>query len=551
MLKKSRRSLLSEVLRRPFAGSPLRHSQFRMFYFGTVAAALGYMMQTTITAWVMATLTPSAFMVALVQTASTAPALVVGLFAGTMADLVDRRKLIIVNMIVLALTTLTLGIATMSGFATPAVLLLATMIVGASFTFYQPAQSASVNELVSREELPPAIALAAVAFNVARAVGPALAGLIAAVLSSGAALIVSSGFFIMMIVSVRTWKAHPRPLPGVPETLLSGVMSGVRFMRHSLAMRTLIIRSLMFTSCASALWALLPVIARDQLHLGAGGFGSLFAGFGVGAVIGALAVPGQIKAKSLNAVVTSGVVLWTLATILIAATELTSLALVGSACAGMAWVNVHASLSAGLQSTAPAWVRARAVAIGLISVQVSMAGGSVIWGALASALGTHIALFSSAGLLIILHVLSRKIEVRMGSEADVTPGTQLPTLTLADEPEPADGPVLIQIEYRIEREHRAEFLKLIQKVEPMRRRNGATSWRVFRDLAEDGRFVERYILASWGEYVRLRNRMTVADRKHQEHVEAHQMDGVPIRVSRLIGVTPRDAMVAQAGPSHI
>ena len=536
---------------RQFESSPLRHGQFRMFYFGTIAAALGYMMQTTIAAWVMATLTPSVLMVALVQTASTTPSLLVGLVAGTMADLVDRRKLIVVNMIILTVATLTLGAATLLDLISPTVLLVLTFVVGASFTFYMPAQSASVNELVAREELPRAIALGAVAYNVARAIGPALAGAIAAALGSGIALMLSASFFALMIVAVRTWKSHVRPLPGVPETLLSGVMSGVRYMRHSIAMRTLIIRSLMFTICASGLWALLPVVARDQLHLGAGGFGLLFAGFGAGAVIGALAIPTQLRTKSLNSVVTSGVVLWTVATLLVAATEYTALALLGTACAGMAWVSVHASLSAGLQSTAPAWVRARAVAIGLVSVQASMALGSVLWGSLAAAVGTHISLAVSSVILMTLQLINRGVRVRMGNEADVTPGTQLPTLTIADEPEPDDGPVLIQIEYRIEREKRAEFLRMIQKVEPTRRRNGATSWRVFRDLAEEGRFVERYVLASWGEYVRLRNRMTMADRKMQEGAEACQQPGVPIRVSRLIGIGARDELLAESGTAPV
>ena len=545
-------AIMSRMIRQPFGSSPLRHREFRTFYLGTVAAALGYMMQTTISAWVMATLTPSALMVALVQTASTAPSIFVGLFAGTLADLVDRKRLITINMIALSITTFVLGILTLLGWINPFVLLFLTVIVGACFTFYQPAQSASVNELVSREDLPPAIALGAVAFNVARAVGPALAGLVAAVFSSGWALIISSFAFLVMIFAVRGWKLQPRSLPGVPETLMSGVMSGVRYMRHSIAMRTLIIRSLTFTICASALWALLPVIARDQLHMGPGGFGLLFTGFGVGAVIGALAVPGQIRAKSLNAVVSYGVVLWALSVTLIAATEFTPLALLGAACAGVAWVNVHASLSAGLQSTAPGWVRARALAIGLMSVQASMAIGSILWGTLATAFGTHIALFISAGALAILHVFNRNVTVRMGSEADTTPlTTKLPTLTIADEPETADGPVLIQIEYVVELEHRADFLTLIQKLEPLRRRNGATSWRVFRDLAEDGRFVERYILASWGEYVRLRSRTTMADRKHMDVVESHQKEGVPIRVSRLIGVSSRDIMDAESGAHPI
>ena len=167
---------------RQFESSPLRHAQFRMFYVGTIAAALGYMMQTTIAAWVMATLTPSVLMVALVQTASTAPSLIVGLVAGTMADLVDRRRLIVINMVILSAATAILGVTTLADLITPVLLLLLTFVVGASFTFFQPAQSASVNELVSREELPRAIALGAIAYNVARAIGPALAGAIAAAL---------------------------------------------------------------------------------------------------------------------------------------------------------------------------------------------------------------------------------------------------------------------------------------------------------------------------------------------------------------------------------
>ena len=218
-------AFLSTRLSSLFESSPLRHAQFRMFYFGTIAAALGYMMQTTIAAWVMATLTPSVLMVALVQTASTAPSLIVGLVAGTMADLVDRRKLITINMIILTVATLILGAATLADLITPPLLLALTFVVGASFTFYMPAQSASVNELVAREELPRAIALGAVAYNVARAIGPALAGAIAAALGSGSALLVSAAFFALMVVAVRRWKSHVRPLAGVPETLLSGALS--------------------------------------------------------------------------------------------------------------------------------------------------------------------------------------------------------------------------------------------------------------------------------------------------------------------------------------
>ena len=507
---------------------------------GSIGAALGYTMQATVAAWLMATLTPSALMVALVQTASTAPSLLFGLLAGALADIVDRRKIILVTQYVLLAATLILGFATLAGLTRPASLLALTFLIGAGFTLYMPAQQASINSLVSRIELPRAVALGAVAFNVARAVGPALAGAVAAWLGTGSALIASALFFILMIVAATKWKPRDLALPGVPETLISGVQAGLRYARHSRPMRSLIIRNLSFCVCASCLWALLPVIARDQLHLGAGGYGLLSASFGIGAVIGALSIPRQLQNRTLNAVVTSGVLLWTAATLLIAATDVTAIALAGALGAGVAWVCVLASLSAGTQSTAPAWVRARAVAMNLVAVQASLALGSVIWGTLASAGGTRVALATSATAMFLLNVLSRRVSVAMGNEADVTPAVQLPDLAIAVEPLPDDGPVLIQIEYEVDPEMRGEFLRAIHAVEPTRRRNGATSWRVFRDVAEDGHYVERYIINSWAEYVRLRTRMTMADRKLQDRVLELQRKDVPIRVSRLIGVTAQE-----------
>jgi len=536
-VRKNSLALLSRLL----ASSPLRHASFRLFYFGSIGVALGYTMQATIAAWLMATLTPSAFMVALVQTASTAPTLLFGLVAGALADIADRRRIILITQIVLFTSAVILGAATVAGITGPAALLALTFLIGAGFTFYLPAQQASVNELVSRAELPRAVALSAVAFNVARAIGPALAGAIAAWSGSGSAFLAGALFFIVMIVALRGWKGRERALPGVPETLLSGVQSGLRYARHSAAIRSLIIRNLNFSMCASAFWALLPVIARDQLGLGAGGFGLLSAGFGAGAVIGALAIPRQLQGRSLNKVVTSGVLLWTVAIVLVAVSHITAIGIVGACCAGVAWVTVFASLATGIQSTAPAWVRARAVGMNLVAMQASLAIGSALWGALASAAGTSIALLASATLMVVLHLLNRRVRVTMGTEADVTPRVQLPDMAIAIQPLPDDGPVLIQIEYRVEPQSRRPFLRAIHAVEAIRRRNGATSWRVFRDLAEDGRFVERYIIASWAEYVRLRSRMTMGERKVQEHVEQFQQPGVPIRISRLIGVTSLDA----------
>ncbi len=541
-------STAAERLSRTLQASPLRHRPFRRFYIGSIGTALGYTMQAAMAAWLMATLTPSALMVALVQSASTAPFLLFGLIAGSLADIVDRRKVLVATQVVMFSATVLLGAITVLGLVGPASLLLLTLLCGLGFTFYMPAQQASINELVGRADLSRAVALGAVAFNVARAVGPAVAGAIAAWFGSGSALLAGALFFVLMIFGVTSLKSTERGIPGVPERLLSGVQSGLRYARHSQAMRSLVIMNLSFSVCASALWALLPVIARDQLGLGAGGYGILFGTFGTGAVVSALSIPTQLQRRSLNTVVRAAIVLWTAATLMVAATEIVAVALFGAFWAGAAWVGVLASLSAGTQSTAPAWVRARAVSINLLAVQSGLAIGSLLWGILASIVDTRLTLTASAVLMIVLYALNHRVHVELGDEADVTPFAQLPDLAIAVEPLPNDGPVLVQVEYRIDPESRPAFLRAIQAVEATRRRNGASSWRVFRDVGEDGRFVERYVIASWAEYVRLRMRMTIADRKLQDRVAGLQRRDVPIRVSRLIGVNPEDRPLQS--PSH-
>ncbi len=519
-----------------FAASPLRHAAFRAFYVGAIGAALGYTMQATIAAWLMATLTSSPLMVASVQTASTLPSLLFGLVAGALADIVDRRRIVLATQIALVALAALLGVAALAGVIGPATLLAGTFLIGAGFAFYLPAQQAAINDLVARTELPRAVALNAVAFNVARAAGPALAGAIAAALSSGSALIVAAAFFVVMIVAAARQGRAARTLRGIPETVVSGVFAGVRFVRHSAPMRALLTRNLTFSLCASALWALLPLVARDELGLGAGGYGTLVGCFGAGAVVGALSIPRQLHRFSLNTVVTSGAVLWALAVSLVASTSELVLALVGACGAGAAWVTALASLSAGTQSAAPAWVRARAVATNLVTNQASLALGSIAWGAIASYSGTRIALGISAVAMLVLLALNWRVRVSLAEEADVAPGAQLPELAIALEPSADDGPVLIQIDYRIDAANRDEFVRSIHTIEPVRRRNGATSWRVFRDLEEEGRFVERYIIASWAEYMRLRTRMTMADRRLIDRVQGLQRPDVPMRVSRFLGI---------------
>jgi MFS family permease len=531
---------------RYFHSSPLRHATIRLFYLGSVGTSLGYTMQATVGAWLMATLTPSALMVALVQTSSTAPSMLFGLLAGALADMIDRRRVILGTQVLLLAATAILGATALAGWISPWALLGLTFLIGTGFTFYMPAQQATVNDLVGRSELAEAVALGSIAFNVARAVGPALAGALTSWVGTGSALLASSLFFVIMIVATRGWRSPPPAFLGIPDTLLSGVASGLRYARHSPPLRAFIVRNFGFSVCASALWGLLPVIARDQFALGAGGYGILFGCFGAGAMAGALSVTRQLRRMRLNTIVTSGMLLWAVAMLLMSLTSNMVLAVVASSAAGAAWVGVLSSLSAGTQSEAPAWVRARAVATNMVTTQASLALGSVLWGTLASYFGTRIALGASAGTLVLLILLTRSFRVALGSEGDAVTSFQLPDLAITVAPLPDDGPVLIQIDYAIAPERVEEFLRAVHGIEPMRRRNGASNWRIFRDLEHEGRFLERYIINSWAEYIRQRARWTVADWNMQERVHSLQRPDVPIMVSRLIGVS---ASQWQAGTS--
>lgn len=516
--------------------SPLRHPTFRIFYIGCVCTALGYTMQGTLAAWLMATLSTSAIMVALVQTATAGPMVLFGLIAGSLADNMDRRRVILVTQAIMLGAVIVLGVTELTDRLTATLLLVLTFVVGTGFAFYLPAQMAGIQGMVSRDELPAASALNAVAFNAARAVGPAFAGALAAWLSAGSALLASGVFFVVMVVIVHRWKPEPHKLPGPTEGLLSGVRAGLRFARHSTALRAMTVRNLAFSLCASAFWALLPLIAKEQLNIGAGGFGLLFAAFGSGAIVGAWLAPRFIRRASLNATTTWGAVAWSAAVGLIAMTHVAGVVVACAAVAGAAWVTVLSSLSAGTQSTAPAWMRARAVSIYLVGTQAGLAVGSAIWGAVATAAGIQGALLASAGALLVTYAWVHRLPLQLGTEADTTPHPAVGMLAVAVKPDPDDGPVLIQFRYRIESAHQGAFLAAMEAVGPARRRSGASNWGLFRDLSDHECFVERYVIESWADYLRQRERMTQADKTRQEAATQFQKAGVPVELSRLIGV---------------
>lgn len=516
------------------ADSPLREAAYRHFYTGALGHAMAYAMMTTTAAWLMATLTPSAFMVAMVQTATTAPAMLVGLLAGALSDIFDRRRVMLLTECLLFGAALLAALAQFLGWLGPGLLLLVTLMIGVGVVFFMPAQWASVNDLVPREKMPAAVSLASVANNSARSIGPALAGVLTVWVGVGSAFLAAAvGFGWMVFVA---WRMPPRPPSSkARETVFSGLMGGVRYFRHSEIMRALSVRTTAFVFCSASLWALLPVVARDLLHQGAVGYGSLLTGFGIGAVCCAVAVPSLFRRFSVDTIVVRSSVLWTAAMVLLVASDYLVLALIASAVAGMAWVSALSVLATATQSNAPDWVRARALSVNFLAVQASLALGSALWGAVASSFGVRVSLCASAVLMVLLILCTRRWKLTLANEADVRAGKPPSDLVYTVEPAADDGPVLVQVEYAVSPERRQEFLRALFALEAVRRRNGAGHWLVFHDLENVDLIVERYVVDSWAGYMRLRSRVTVADRDAVTRVEVLARADVPVRFSRLIG----------------
>lgn len=525
------------------ADTPLTGRTFRRFYAGALGSAFGFAMQGTVAAWLMATLTPSEFMVAMVQSAATVPALIFGLVAGAVSDIFERRSVLLVTQFTLVLTLVALAAGSFAGLVGPTALLVLTFVVGCAMAFYLPAQWASVNDLVGRGQLPRAVALFSVANNVARAAGPALAGALTVWLGAGAGFTGAALCSTVMIFAA--WRLRtPRPPSRLRETVFAGMWSGLRFIRHSEMHRALNIRTFAFVFNSAAFWGLLPLVARDLLHLGADGFGFLLTGFGLGAIAAGATIPAQMRKRSLHAIVIRSNLLWSAALVVVAFAPHLLVALIGTALAGAAWVQSLASVSTGAQSNAPDWVRARALSVNFMCVQAGLALGSAVWGAVASSFGVRGALLGSMVGMLFAVLATRRWQLAMGNEADIKLTAPRTDLAYTVEPAPDEGPILIQAEYRVAPEQRAAFLDALFALEPARRRNGASRWGVFRDLEDPTRLTERFMVDSWGEYMRWRQRATAADLEVQDRMVALLMPGTTPVITRMIGMGQEELLPA-------
>ena len=520
------------------AWAPLREPLFRTLWIAAFASNVGTWMQNVAAAWLMTSLTSSATLVALVQTATSLPILLAGLPSGAIGDVVDRRKLLLVVQGWMLGVAGALGFLTFVGATTPWVLLLLTFALGLGAAMMAPTWQAIQPELVPREEFSQAISLGAVQFNLARAVGPALGGLVVAIAGPGAVFLVNAASFLAVAIPIYRWRrlADESALP--PEHVTAAIWSGIRYVRNAPGIRAVLVRASVFIFFASALWALLPLLARDQLGLGSGGYGFLLGCVGVGSVLGATVLPSLRRKFSQDTVVAAATVLLAVAITILAYLHNVGLAGIAMMAGGLAWIAVFSSLNVSVQTFSPPWMRARALSVYQLIFQGGTAIGSAFFGMVAEWVGTPAALGLAALGLFLGLTSALRWRLRTGEQLDLTPSAHWPEPAVAIEPDPEEGPVLVTIEYRIDPIRAQEFVRVMDSLGRSRRRSGATRWGVFHDAADPGRYLEAFIVGSWVEHLRQHERVSVAEKELQERVHSFLVSDAPPVVSHFVAGAP-------------
>ena len=514
---------------------PLRIPAFRGLLGSSAVYFIGNAMQAMAASWLMVEMTGSSFLAALVQTAVFLPMFLLSLPSGVLADTTDRRRLILAALAVQAAVVVVLALLVLAGVAGPGTLLFFTFVAGCCTALFSPAWNSTVADTVPREDMPQAITAMSIAWNTARAIGPAMAGVVFAVLGAGWVFAIAVVSSLVMMQAIRVWPPRPHPQSRLPaERLWGGTLSGLRFARHSQIVLAQLLRTMAYSASGSALWALLPVIGQRQLGLGAAGFGLLMACLGTGAVAAGL-VLGRVRAKmGLEALVGAGCIGFGLVMAVAALVRIPIVVYAALVVGGACWMAVMSTFNTATQTSAPPWVRSRAAALHTLSALGSFAIGSALWGAVSGVAGLPVTLCIAAVSMIAGLLLAKPFPLRMGEQQEVTPGTPWEELFIVAEPNPEDGPVAVEIAYRIREGDSAAFLEVVTQLRSPRRRDGATFWRIYRDLADSSRFVERFIVTSWADYLHQRARATMADQELELRVRQFLAPGEAVTMQHYI-----------------
>lgn len=518
--------------------APLANATFRSFWLASLASNLGGLVQAVAAAWTMTTLSASADMVALVQASTTLPIMLFSLASGAIADNFNRRRVMIAAQVGMLAVSAALTICAWAGVLTPWLLLGFTFAIGACVALFNPSWQASLGDIVPRHDLPAAVALNSVGFNLTRSVGPAIGGAIVAAAGAAAAFAFNTLSYLAIIAVLLIWRPTlpPRRLP--PESLGQAMGAGLRYTAMSPHLGAVFLRSLLFGFSTIAALALLPIVARETLGGGALTYGLLLGGFGMGAIGGAF-LGNTLRARlSSEWIVRFAFAGFAVAALVAATSRWAWLTGVGLALGGASWVLALSLFNVTVQLSTPRWVVGRALSLYQTSAFGGMALGSWLWGVAAEAHGVAHALIGAAACMTAGGMVGFWLPLPDRRELDLAPLGRFREPQLGLDPLPRSGPVAITVEYRIRGADVPEFLDAMADRQRMRQRDGARHWTLMRDLADPEIWIEFYQTATWIDYLRHHERSTMADAEIVDRLRAlHQGPGLPVVRRRLVRQT--------------
>ncbi|PTW49484.1 putative MFS family arabinose efflux permease [Rhodovulum kholense] len=528
------RSVPDPVPVRPSSLAPFRKATFRNLWLASNVSNFGGLVQTVGAGWMMTELTHSPVMVAMVQASNTLPIMLVSLIAGALADNYNRRRIMLGAQTFMLVVSAALAAAAFAGMLTPWLLLAFTFLIGFGMALYNPSWQASVGDIVARSDLPAAVALNSMGFNLMRSVGPAVGGLIVAAGGAAAAFAVNAASYLPLSLSLYLWRpALPeRRLPR--EALGPAVAAGLRYVSMSPVLLRVLFRGFLFGVAAVGLLALLPIVARDMLGGGAFAYGLLLGCFGAGAIGGAVS-GARLRDRFANeTIVRAGFLGFGAALVGLSLSRdlwISGLLLLP---AGASWVLSLSLFNVSVQLSTPRWVVGRALSLYQTCTFGGMATGSFLWGHVAGRAGLAEALWAAAAVLVLGALVGLRLPLPNFGTDDLAPLGRFVEPRLGVDLRARSGPIVITVEYDIAPEDVTAFLAAMTERRRIRIRDGARQWVLLRDLERPTVWAESYHVATWAEYLRHHERRTMADAEVSDRLLAlHRGAGKP-RVRRMI-----------------
>jgi MFS family permease len=507
---------------------------FRRLWATTLLSNLGALIQGVGASWMMVIIAQSDDMVALVQAATTLPIMIFSLAAGALADSFDRRRLMLVAQGSMMAVSVALAILAIAGQITPWLLLAFTFLLGCGTALHNPSWQSSIGDIVPRGDIPAAVTLNSMAFNLVRSVGPAIGGLMVAAGGAATAFAFNAVSYMPLIIALLRWKRDPVKSSLPRESFGSAIWAGLRYVTMSPSLLKVISRGFIFGFGAIAVLALLPLVARDFVGGGAITYGLLLGSFGAGAIIGALMNARVREAFSNETIARAAFLGFALSAVLVAWSRQTWLSCLCLLPAGTCWVLTLSLLNVTVQLSTPRWVVGRALSLYQTATFGGMALGSWLWGYVAATHDTGTALLSSGAILMAGAAIGLRFALPEFGALNLDPLNQFKEPALRLDLRPRSGPIMIMVDYEIAQEDVPAFLKAMTERRRVRIRDGAQQWALLRDLENPNIWTETYHVPTWVEYVRHNLRRTQADAEITEKLLALHRGGDRPRVHRMI-----------------